>query len=238
MQTNQILMPNISIQNITPLLTAPKLSEGTDKEIGNFLYSHILKGIKLYGGYGNKTIEDLKALSTEIAKQLIIDIKNIQSLKSLTIAEFDACIVWGVQGELGINRGEFSYRMVYQWVTSYATSPDRKDAINSNITINASKRLEQRTEPTEAERVKIIRESIKASYFNYLTAPESEILSKSSLIYPVYALQGHKEGDIRDLGYVKINYLRSIGLAEKWESLKDFYQRMKNNNIKTLFNGE
>lgn len=231
----------IEIKDIKPMLSGIKVNETPEKELKIYLLAVIKKAFMLYGAYKFKTKEELDFEVKEIAKQLYSDFRNKPILSNMRIPEIDACIVWGVQGELSsVKSNDLNYKIIFNWVKTYSESDVRIDSIksyeqdkNSNLL-----RLGQSNEISEAEQNRMMEDAINASYRNYLRDPESEILDFSSQVSKsIYQRQGQKSGQIRDLGGAKINFLIRKKIIQNNEDLRSFYDRLKKEGKEAVFNG-
>lgn len=233
----------MEIRDIKPLLSSPIAAELSVIELQEWIRGAMFMAFMLSGLNNSKTTSELSEEIDLYKSQLCQDIKNEFKFKSLRVAEINYCFTCGVRNEYDDKKiGVFgiNYKAFYIWLDVYISLEVRISALNSyNQDKNSStKRLVKHdAEISKSERDVIMRTAINSSYRNYLHNPENEILDFThSLTRAIYAQQGQKSGEIRDLGRSKYNYLLETKMIDYSENLKSFYERMKKEGKEAVFN--
>lgn len=189
-----------------------KISETKDSILKDIIIASILKVFTLSGVARGYDSEQLQTDIGLISDELISDFRRERVFYSLRSVEIGYCFLCGLRGDFDafIKTYGVNYQSFYKWLSYYADSEMRQEAVN-NIVKEANegvRLIEAKTEITEAEKEKIIREGINESYREYKRGARGTIINC----------------DIPDWGGVKERYLRGLGLLNGMD-LKAFYDK-------------
>jgi hypothetical protein len=154
-----------------------------------------------------------------------------RDFKWLSVAEIDYAFMCGLQGKYSEKTYGLNYKTFYTWLDCYYNLPERTMAINEVKKISSEKQIAVTSSLTEGEKENIIKNNIQFAYEQFLKGPVSAVSGTVGCIIS-------RDAQVADIGGAMKRYLVKTNRMIISETLGGFFNRMKKQSIKHLFNHE